>query len=221
MEHFGVKLVNRGKSFKLVRDEFATVNTKPSLSILSSLVKRNAYTDESGNSYRKEWCDEYREVCLKNYDLNMKFFSMLDREKFNIALESFLEQYKGFKAVSDLTEYAGVEGYYIMVLDEYKQAYIGKTEDIKKRIMQHWSKTKPFDRTLFPVYSYDKSCFSIDSFRALDTTRIFVWRRGISDGIEAELISSFPAIFCTNRIGGDITNAIQAIASMKTRQLEK
>ena len=221
MEHFGVKLVNRGKSFKLVRDEFAEINTKPSLSILSSLVNRNAYTDESGNFYRKEWCDEYREVCLKNYDLNMKYFTMLDRVEFNRALEKFLEQYEGFEEVSDLTEYSGVEGYYIMVLDNYKQAYIGKTENVKKRIMQHWSKTKPFDRTLFPIYAYDKSCFSIDFFRALDTTRIFVWRREMSDGIEAELISSFPDMFCPNRIGGDITNAIQAIASMEMRQLEK
>ena len=87
--------------------------------------------------------------------------------------------------------------------------------------MQHWSKTKPFDRTLFPMYAYDKSCFSIDFFRALDTTRIFAWKNKLSNGVETELISNFPAHFCTNRIGGDITKAIQAIVTMNKRQLYK
>lgn len=218
MEHFGVKLIKRDKSFNLNRDEFAIINTKPSIPFSSALSKRNAYADETGSFYSQEWCKEYRELCLKNYDLNMKYFSMLDTKEFNTSLSSFLVKYDKFKEISDLNEYAGIEGYYIMVLDEYKQAYIGKTEDIKKRIMQHWSKSKPFDRTLFPMYAYDKSCFSIDFFRALDTTRIFAWKKKMSDKLEAELIDNFPAAFCTNRIGGDVTNGIQALATMNKRQ---
>lgn len=219
MEYFGVKLIKKDKEFKLVRDEFAVVNTKPSLPYFTELAKHNAYADESGMSYSETWCEEYRELCLKNYDLNMEYFSMLDKNAFDIVLSDFLSQYNGFKEVTDLSQYAGVEGYYIMVLDEYKQVYIGKTDDIKKRIMQHWSKTKPFDRTLLPMYAYDKSCFSIDFFRALDTTRIYVWKKKMSDGIEAELIRNYPAQFCTNRIGGDITSAINAIATMNKREL--
>ena len=220
MEHFGIKLINRGKSFKLTRDEFALISPKPSLPYFVSLAKRNAYTDDQGNEYTDEWCKEYRELCLKNYDLHMEYFSKLDKRYFEKALLAFLAKYRKFTEVKDLNDYVDTEGYYIMVLDEYKQVYIGKSENVKRRIMQHWSKTKPFDRTLFPMYAWDKSSFSIDFFRALDTTRIFVWKKHISEGVEAELISNFPPQFCTNRIGGDITNAILAIASANKREFK-
>ena len=219
MEYFGVKLINRGKEFKLTREGFAIISRKPSLPFFPELAKINAYADENGSLYSEEWCKEYHELCMKNFDLNMKYFSMLDKNDFNNSLDTFLKRYKNFKEVTDLSTYAGSEGYYLMVLDEYKQVYIGKTEDIKKRIMQHWSKTKAFDRTLCPMYAYEKSCFSIDSFRAFDTTRIYVWEKKMSDGIEAELIKNFPAQFYTNRIGGDITNALQAMATMNKRDL--
>ena len=218
MEHFGVKLVNRGKSFNLTRDEFALISTKPSLPYFESLAERKAYADEQGSAYSESWCAEYRELCLKNFDLNMEYFSKLDKTAFDAALSSFLSEYKQFAEVTSLNDFSGVEGFYIMVLDEYKQVYIGKTEDIKKRIMKHWSNTKPFDRTLFPMYAWNKSTFSVDFFRALDTTRIYAWKKRMSDGIEADLIRNFPAQFCTNRIGGDITNALQAIGTINKRQ---
>lgn len=217
MEHFGVKLIDRGNGFRLTRKGFAQINTKPSLPYFESLAKRNAYTDEHGTAYSESWCAEYREICLKNFDRNMEYFSKLDKTAFDAALSSFLSKYKRFVEVSNLNDFNGVEGFYIMVLDEYKQAYIGKSEDIRKRIMQHWSKTKAFDRTLFPMYAWEKSTFSIDFFRALDTTRIYVWKRKMSDGIEAELIKGFPTQFCTNRIGGDVTSALQAIGTLNTR----
>ena len=218
MEHFGVKLVNRGKSFNLTRDEFALISTKPSLPYFESLAERKAYADEQGSAYSESWCAEYRELCLKNFDLNMEYFSKLDKTTFDDALSSFLSKYKQFAEVTSLNDFSGVEGFYIMVLDEYKQVYIGKTEDIKKRIMKHWSNTKPFDRTLFPMYAWNNSTFSVDFFRALDTTRIYAWEKRMSDGIEADLIRNFPAQFCTNRIGGDITNALQAIGTINKRQ---
>ena len=102
MEHFGVKLISRGKGFKLIRDEFALINTKPSIGVLPSLVKMNAYANESGTFYRQEWCNEYRELCLKNFDLNMKYFSLLDREEFDAAINSFIEQHSGFEEIYDL-----------------------------------------------------------------------------------------------------------------------
>ena len=217
MEHFGIKLVNRGKSFNLIREEFALINTRPSLPYFESLAERNAYSNKQGDAYSETWCKEYRELCLKNFDLNMEYFSKLDKATFDATLVSFLSKYKQFAEVANLNDFAGVEGYYIMVLDEYKQVYIGKTEDIKKRIMQHWSKTKPFDRILFPMYAWNKSAFSIDFFRALDTTRIYAWKKRLSNGIEADLINNFPSQFCTNRIGGDITNALQAIGTINKR----
>lgn len=217
MEHFGVKLIDRGKGFRLTRDGFAPINVKPSLPYFESLAKRNAYAGEYGTAYSKNWCAEYREVCLKNFDRNMDYFSKLDKAAFDAALSSFLSKYKQFVEVTNLNDFNGIEGFYIMVLDEYKQAYIGKSEDLRKRIMKHWSTTKPFDRTLFPMYAWEESTFSIDFFRALDTTRIYAWKKTISDGIEAELVRNFPAQFCTNRIGGDVTNALQALGTMNTR----
>ena len=218
MEHFGVRLYSRGKSYTLNREEFALIDTRPSIAYTESLMRRNAYSNQLGTEYAEGWCNEYRKICLKNYDLNMKYFSMLDSSTFNSSLNMFVAKHKQFLEIHNLNDYAGVEGYYLMVLDNYKQVYIGKTEDIKRRIMQHWSNTKPFDRTLYPMYAWDKSCFSIDFFRALDTTRIYVWKKKITTGIEEQLINDFPARFTTNRIGGDISNAILAIASTKKRQ---
>ena len=66
------------------------------------------------------------------------------------------------KEVKNLNDYSGVAGVYILVLDKYKQVYIGQTNTcIKTRIMSHWRKVKEFDRLLFgPVES---SILSIDS----------------------------------------------------------
>ena len=149
----------------------------------------------------------------------MHYFSLLDKAEFDEALACYFNQYPEFIPVTDLSVYAGVEGYYVMILDEYKQAYIGKSNDIKKRIMQHWSTTKPFDRTLLPMYAYKTSCFSIDFFRALDTTRVFVLKKQLTEGLEADLVQNFPPRFCTNRIGGDITSRIAAMATMNKRKL--
>ena len=49
--------------------------------------------------------------------------------------------------------------------------YIGISNDIKKRILTHWGSKKDFDRLLFG--KKENSVLSIDSFGALDTTRIF------------------------------------------------
>lgn len=221
MEHFGIRLIQRKYSFKLNREEFALINTKPSLPMFESLIKKEAYTDESGSQYREDWCEKYRELCLQNYDLNIKFFNLLDYEDFNNAIALFLKKYKKFQKVENLKMYDGISGYYMMVLDEYKQVYIGKSDNIKRRIQQHWSSTKPFDRVLFPMYAVTTSCFSIDFFRPLDTTRIFVWERALSDEVEKNLIADFPKRYCTNRIGGDISSGIEALATLNRREFQK
>lgn len=177
--HFGVRVQKRNRSYKLNRDEFATINTHPSLPRFSSLEKRNAYSDASCNEYRFEWCEEYREFCLTSYDKNIN---------------------------------------YMMVLDEYKQVYIGKSVNIKKRIQQHWSCTKPFDRTLFPLYNTN-SVLSIDFFRALDTTRIYAWKTHMTFGFERDLVYDFPEKFSCNRIGGDVDNPIDGMLTARKHDL--
>ncbi len=221
MEHFGLTLKKSKYSFHINKEEFAPISTKPSLRMFDGLAKRNAYTDSTGTEYRKEWCEEYRKLCLQNYDLNMKYFHSLDKESFNDALNTYLKTNTGFCEVHDLKEYEDVSGYYMMVLDEYKQVYIGKTDNICRRIRQHWTKTKSLDRTLAPMYAVNKSVFSIDFFRALDTTRIYVWKRDLGIQVERDLIASFPGEYQTNRIGGDIETLIGALATRNTRDLNK
>ena len=220
IEHFGIKIPQRKYALKINRDEFAPINTKPSLPRFESLVKREAYEEASDKlKYREEWCKEYRELCLQNYDLTMKYYAKLDSIEFNKTLNGFLEKYSKFKEVKNLWDYRSVSGYYLMVLDEYKQVYIGKSGDIKRRIQSHWTDIRPFDRTLFPMYAVTSCCFSIDFFRALDTTRIYVWQTKEQRSREASLIRNFPRMYITNRIGGDATNLMEAIGTINKRDL--
>ena len=212
VEHFGLKIQRRKYSLKLNREEFAPITTRPSLPRFDLLIQQGAYT-ESGDEYTLEWCERYREICLKNYDLNMQYFQQLDRGNYVKEVNGFLNRHKRFREIQDLWECNGKSGYYLMLLDDYKQAYIGKSDDIKRRIQQHWSKIKPLDRVLLPMYN-EKSVFSIDFFRALDTTRIFVWERSLTEGVERRLIKDFPANFLCNRIGGDIETLPEAIATI-------
>lgn len=222
MEHFGVRIVKRKYSLKLKREEFAIINTKPSLPKFDDLIQKNAY-DDTG-SYRKDWCESYRELCLQNFDLNMIHFNSLDPKDFNQSLNFFLKKYKKFREIKDLSDYDGISGYYLMILDAYKQIYIGKSDNIKRRIQQHWSKVKPFDRTLFPMYAVNSSILSIDFFRALDTTRIFVWRTTLLDTLEKQLINDFPKEYLANRIGGDIERStvplLEAMSTTNKRNLK-
>lgn len=220
VEHFGLEIKKVKYSHRLVRDEFALINTKPSIGFSERLASIGAYTDESGSEYTQQWCEDYRKLCLQNFDLNMEYFRSLDKVDFNNAIETFLKAHRCFKKIDDLRDYAGVSGYYLMVLDEYKQVYIGKSDNIKNRIRRHWTNVKPFDTILFPMYAVNQSRFSIDFFRVLDTTRIYVWSRKLKIGIEDGLIEDFPEQFLTNRIGGDATNAFQAIATSKMRNLD-
>lgn len=82
-----------------------------------------------------------------------------------------------------------------MVLDNYRQAYIGQSWDMRKRIKKHWSWTKQFDRLLWG--RVQESVMSIDSFRTLDTTRIVASRTINYDSLEAHLVRTFPRTICS------------------------
>lgn len=87
-----------------------------------------------------------------------------------------------------------------MVLDGYKQAYVGQAWDIRKRIKRHWSGTKQFDRLIFG--DKDTSVLSVDSFRALDSTRIFAAKTIRGEELEQRLVNTFPPDFLFNRVPG-------------------
>ncbi|ANC75497.1 hypothetical protein ABE65_000905 [Fictibacillus phosphorivorans] len=216
--HFGLKVLDGKRGLKLKREKYAIVNNKNSFGIRFS---RDIYVDEEAKIYTEQWCEKHLKECLDNFDLNMKYFSLLDHNEFCTEIEKFLKKNSLFTEVYDLNSYDGKAGYYIMVLDEYSQVYIGTTKDIKKRIRQHWSNSKAFDRLLFPMGNVNSSILSIDSFRALDTSRIFAYVTNETYINEDKFINQIPAEFVCNRLGGGkVTGGLlQAITMMKERNL--
>jgi hypothetical protein len=72
------------------------------------------------------------------------------------------------------------------------------------------------------VGGVEESVMSIDSFRALDTTRIFAFRTINADALETRLVSTFPPDYLLNRIGGGAVSGLRGrfiSAEMKRRGL--
>ena len=152
-----------------------------------------------------EYCQKYQELCLKNYDLNMKFINNLDIKDFNKKINSVVKKYNMIE-IQKLYECKKQKGIYLAILDNYKQVYIGQSlRDIRARILTHWRKKPKFDRLLYG--EADKSVIPYDSYGLLDTTRIFVIfenNKDIIDKIEEELTQKIPKEYQTNRVGGGI-----------------
>ena len=159
--------------------------------------------------------------------MNIQYFSKLKHNEFDKYLKSFVAKNK-FKEIFDLNEVNNVEGIYILVLDEYKQVYIGISNNIKKRILQHWSDKKDFDRLLFG--DKEKSILSIDSFGALDTTRIFYKEFSYFDDIysaEHSVVAKFKDKYKLNRVDGGLNSErdstirnLELRGSMKKREFK-
>lgn len=238
--HFGVNVTPGKYGLKISKDKYAWINTRSStfnMNYYETMVQMGKfpkddrvdingkrvklYSDEMGRFYTEEFCEELREVCLRNFDLNMSFFSKLDVDKFNKEIESFLIKNKRFKEVFDLNSCKNVGGYYVMVLGEYKQVYVGRANDIHKRIRQHWATNKPFDRLIFPAHAEKTSKISIDSFRSMDTTRILVMKAKDTYSYEDDFINDFSDEFVLNRISGGIVgiNSPRILSEIKFRDL--
>ncbi len=243
IEHFGVRLKDKDKN-KLSRENYCVPTNKPGsqtkrlLEQVDNFRKNNikvfappyfydfpneVFVDK--NTYTDNWVKNHYDECLYNFDLNIKYFNSIDKDKFYKRISVFVKKNK-LKQVFDLNE-AEVTGIYIMVLDEYKQVYIGISSNIKKRILRHWSVRKDFDTLIFGPK--EKSILSIDSFGALDTTRIYIkepkWYQNINK-IEEKMISELEGEYTLNRINGglnddlpDITRYMSAMESMKKRNL--
>lgn len=205
--HFGVRISEKKGGLKLTRDNYATVNKKNSIG--TSYME---YTDD--------WCREHLDNCMKNYDLNSEYFSLLNKAEFRAEIDEFIQNNKCFTEIFDLNLCAGKPGYYIMVLDEYCQLYIGTSKNIKTRIMSHWSKTMYFDRLIYGTV--DSSILSIDSFRALDTTRIFANLTEETFNLEDRFINQLSHKYVCNRTaGGELTGGLKEANLMrKTRKLK-
>ncbi|MBR6689098.1 MAG: GIY-YIG nuclease family protein [Clostridia bacterium] len=229
IDYFGVKIKKTDRNL-LTRDNYCVPTNeldykdKKNLKIADEFYKKNKrypllcppwfcnipndiYKDFE--HYTDEYVKEHYQNCMENFDLNMNFFRNIDKVDFNKYLMKFVKKYK-FHEVTDLNMLKETKGIYIMVLDEYKQAYIGVAaynSNIKKRIMTHWSSKKHFARLLNG--SVEKSILSIDSFGALDTTRIF-YKELSSDKkiylLEEKYINEFKSDYRLNRVAGGINS---------------
>jgi hypothetical protein len=114
----------------------------------------------------------------------------------------------------------GKGGVYILVLDGYRQAYVGQALDIRARFNSHWSGTKEFDRLLWG--HKHESVISVDAFRALDTTRVFAARTTNGYRLEERLVDTIPPDYLLNRIRGGEMNGFRSkfiATEVKRRQL--
>ncbi len=203
VKYFGVNIREKVDGLKLTRDNYVKINSK------SSIFKGKVYSEAEIN---KRVADS-----LYNYDLNMNYFSSLAQDEFAKEIENFSSTNENFKEIADLAPLSRVSGYYIMVLDKYKQVYIGSSQDIRVRILSHWSKQKEFDRLIFG--RKEDSILSIDSFRAYDTTRIFVYSTDNYIKLENDFINMFSKEFVLNRTsGGTLLDLTEAILERKTRK---
>ena len=192
----------------------------------SNKINKNSYLDLRYKDRDDKFIEEQRKRIEYNYDLNMKYFNSLDYEKFDKYLNKFVKKNK-FVEVKDLSMYKKVSGIYILVLDNYKQVYIGLSESgITERIRTHWSMRKSSDRLIFGQAF--NSILSIASFGALDTTRIFVKCDVDTYYLENKYVEEFESKYLLNRtIGGigsvytysdDKLTALTAIAGNSKRR---
>lgn len=233
IQHFGV-WIKKSPTNYISRENYAIIDKRNShwkpamVQFWKSVYKtpeelHKRYEDDECRFYTDALCERHRNDCLINYDLNMAFFNKIQQKEFDKALSKLIKSSKKIHEVFDLNEYKEKSGIYILVLDKYKQVYIGQSSDIKKRIMQHWRKHKEFDRLLHG--RVENSVLSIDSFGALDTTRIFVLKAGWGELDEKEklLVSKVSNDFKLNRVGAgrpyDDIDMLEVIAYSNKRDL--
>ena len=209
--HFGIRLPRRDGGHKLTRENC----------ICTTRDGRYYFEDDWLKDDPAAW-EAHREAVLRNFDLTMAYCARLPRGPFAQAIEEALSEFPCLQEVSDLNEWRGVKGAYLLVLDEYKQCYVGQTTaagGIRQRIIVHWQKKPAFDRMLSgPV---ERSIMGIDCFRALDTTRIFAAATDEAGELEGALQECLPDAYCANRTrAGDLAGGLaEAIAHRRERDL--
>lgn len=204
IKHFGLNIVEKPSGLKLTRENY---------------IEKIIFKDSSLKKFFTDpIIEKHTKDCLYNYDQNMQYFRSLSHEDFNEALKNVVSKIGSFEEITDINSVNGKSGYYMMVLDEYAQVYIGTSHDIKKRIQQHWRMQMYFDRMLFGTK--ENSILSINSFRALDTTRIFVFLTPNTFTLENKIMKQMDHIYLLNRTAGGLLNGLaEAIARGKTRDL--
>jgi hypothetical protein len=206
-KHFGIEIREGKHGLKLTKANFIAGS------------RCCSFPGQYGAEYDGEGLAKYIRDCLKHFELSRKYFASLNPKDFDEAVRRFTRNNPEFEPVADLSEYKGKPGYYMMVLDDYRQVYLGTTRDIYTRIRKHWKEVKPLDRLISG--SVDSSIISIDSFRCLDTTRIFVCATPEVYDHENKYIEQLPSEFLCNRtVGGKLKGGYgEAISLRRTRNL--
>lgn len=245
IEHFGVKIKDKPTN-KLTRDNYCNPTNKTGSDIRKS-IERAEFIKNNGiripvpsyylnlpnkyfidkNTYTDSYVEQHYKDCMYNYDLNIKYFNSLNKKDFDKVLDHFLKENK-LEQIFNLND-AAINGIYLLVLDGYKQVYIGISNNIKRRILSHWSHRKEFERLIFG--SKETSVLSIDSFGALDTTRIYIkkinWEQDINK-IEKKMVAGFDGRYSLNRIAGGLNDdtlmpikELLMLSSTKKRSFQK
>ena len=151
-----------------------------------------------------------------NFDANILYFSSLNNDEFTKYINQKLKRFK-FNECFNLNELNFVEGIYMLVLDKYNQVYIGQSTNIKKRIISHWNSKKSLERLIFGDIC--NSILSIDSFGALDTTRIFYVKTFSCFTLEEKILESFDNRYTLNRTSGGIGSVDTYTDNKKSAEL--
>lgn len=243
--HFNTK-IKKKDSNSLTRDNYCTPSREVDYTTKKNLEEARRFFEHYGRRpllcpscycnipnevfsdyehFTEEFVRKHYENCMRNFDLNMEYCETLDFAQFDKYLKSFVKKHK-FREITDLQDASGISGIYILVLDKYKQIYIGKTQSssgIKERILSHWNRKKEFSRLIYG--NVEDSILSIDVFGALDTTRIFIkecrWFDDIN-AIEQKLVENFDARYRLNRVAGGLNGeddrALRNLELINSRQ---
>ena len=148
---------------------------------LDPLDFKNRFFEEVEKEHRKRK-DEYSEqkykeyTCeidryVKNVSDNLAYFKTLSESDFNKELARIVSKYH-FVEVDDISSYKNC--LYLIVLGEYSQFYVGKSEaSLKNRMRKHWNAKIIPARHLW-TGGFESSRIKFDDFKMFDTTRIFV-----------------------------------------------
>ena len=64
----------------------------------------------------------------------MAFFEKLDENEFNKVVNKIFNKFKNIYEINNLNEVNNISGVYILVLQEYKQIYVGESINVGRRI---------------------------------------------------------------------------------------
>lgn len=223
LDHLGERVSTGKYGLRLTRETYAIPNPRHSPGYTreshpehwATMHRSGIYADDEHRTYTPEFMERWRALALQNFDLNMSFFERIPHPVFDEAIAALLQQVPSLRLVTDLKTLDVREGVYVMVLDAYRQVYVGQAIDLRKRIRGHWSGNKPFGRLLLGVP--EESILSIDSFRALDTTRVFAAVTARADALERRIVAQFPRDLILNRIvGGSMESSFQLGVALAT-----